>query len=206
MPDQDARPTPGLRERKKQLTRRTIADAAFALAVERGLDGVTIDTIAEQAFVSPRTVSNYFPSKEAAIVASGADDPEPIAAALVLEPGEAPLVAIREALAARVREWDAEHLATLRAKEELIDRFPALLPHRMAQYDALEDALRVAVAARLGADPDTDTLPRLVAGAGAAVLKTAIRIWVQQGGDGAELAALVERGFDEVEGGLGGDA
>ena len=68
-PPADEQPQPGLRERKKALTRRTIADAAFTLTSENGLDSVTIDQIADRAFVSPRTVSNYFPSKEAAIIA-----------------------------------------------------------------------------------------------------------------------------------------
>ena len=64
-------PTLGLRERKKQLTRSSIADTTLQLVVELGLDHVTLEQIAHIAFVSPRTVSNYFSCKEEAVAAAG---------------------------------------------------------------------------------------------------------------------------------------
>lgn len=54
----------GLRERKKQQTRRLISDIATGLFLERGFDEVTIAEIAEAADVSVATVYNYFPAKE----------------------------------------------------------------------------------------------------------------------------------------------
>lgn len=54
----------GLRERKKAETRQALAEAALALAVERGPAAVTVDDIADAAGVSARTVFNYFPTKE----------------------------------------------------------------------------------------------------------------------------------------------
>jgi AcrR family transcriptional regulator len=54
----------GLRERKKQATRRMIADIATGLFVVRGFDAVTVAEIAEAAGVSKMTVFNYFPRKE----------------------------------------------------------------------------------------------------------------------------------------------
>jgi AcrR family transcriptional regulator len=54
----------GLRERKKQRTRRLIADTAWRLFLERGFDRVGVAEVARQAELSEATVFNYFPTKE----------------------------------------------------------------------------------------------------------------------------------------------
>ena len=54
----------GLRERKKERTRQTLADVAAELFDRQGFQDTTIKQIADAAEVSPRTVSAYFPVKE----------------------------------------------------------------------------------------------------------------------------------------------
>jgi AcrR family transcriptional regulator len=54
----------GLRERKKQATRRLISNVATGLFIQRGFEEVTVAEIAEAAGVSKMTVFNYFPRKE----------------------------------------------------------------------------------------------------------------------------------------------
>src|SRR5262249_5249276 len=63
---------PGLRERKKLATRQALSSAALELALERGLENVTIEDITTRANVALRTFSNYFGSKYEALAASGA--------------------------------------------------------------------------------------------------------------------------------------
>jgi AcrR family transcriptional regulator len=54
----------GLRERKRRITRQTIAREALELFARQGYADTTIPQIAEASGVSPRTVSAYFPHKE----------------------------------------------------------------------------------------------------------------------------------------------
>jgi len=56
---------PGRRERKKLATRRSIADHALSLFLQRGFDAVTVAEIAEAADVAVSTVFKHFPNKEA---------------------------------------------------------------------------------------------------------------------------------------------
>lgn len=57
----------GLREKKKEQTRRRIAQSAVELMATSSSDQVTIAAIAEHAEVSARTFHNYFPTREAAL-------------------------------------------------------------------------------------------------------------------------------------------
>src|SRR5918911_5749347 len=60
--------TIGLRERKKLATRQALHQAAVSIAVERGLERLTVEAIADAADVSRRTFSNYFANKEEALL------------------------------------------------------------------------------------------------------------------------------------------
>jgi len=81
----------GRRERKKLATRHALSSAALQLAVERGLENVTIEDITARADVSLRTFRNYFASKYEAICAIAADRARHIGASLLERPASGPL-------------------------------------------------------------------------------------------------------------------
>ncbi|WP_353952956.1 TetR/AcrR family transcriptional regulator [Knoellia sp. S7-12] len=55
---------------RREQTSRRISRCAQELAVEHGFDGFTLDELAEKVGVSRRTLFNYFPGKEAAVLDS----------------------------------------------------------------------------------------------------------------------------------------
>lgn len=57
-----------LRDIKKEKTANKLADAAFELAIERGLDGFVVEDIVQRAGYSRRTFANHFSCKEEAVV------------------------------------------------------------------------------------------------------------------------------------------
>ena len=64
---------------------------ALRLAVERGLENVTVEDITAEAGVSLRTFGNYFSSKYEAICAIGTDRARRIGATLLARPAGEPL-------------------------------------------------------------------------------------------------------------------
>ncbi len=193
----------GLRERKKHLTRETIADAALALSVERGLGNVTVEEIADLAFVSPRTVSNYFSCKEEAVARAGsADLLAPVDRLADRPPNQPVLEALREVFVDLVGSWSAQRLAIERQKLEIERAHPGLHPYLVAQFDELEAALREAIAARTGLDANTDVYPWVTAAAAVSAVSSALRLWVRSGAPAQALPGVVEEAFDEIMTGL----
>lgn len=58
----------GLRESKKAATRLALATAVLRHAADRGLESVSVETVAAEVGVSARTFHNYFAGKEDALI------------------------------------------------------------------------------------------------------------------------------------------
>jgi AcrR family transcriptional regulator len=193
----------GLRDLKKQITRTSIANAALELAVERGLEQVTLDEIAEQAFVSPRTVSNYFSGKEEAIAAAGRDLKDSILDDLALRPAsEPPLESLHRITVGFVLSLTPEELEAQRQKRLLGERYPGINAYLMARYESVEEMLRPALASRTGTDGDRDLYPWVLAAAAVAAVRIAVTRWVRSGADREELVSLLQNSFGHLQQGL----
>jgi AcrR family transcriptional regulator len=115
----------GLRERKKERTRRTIRTEAFRLFREHGYAETTVEQIAAAADISPSTFFRYFPSKEQVVLT---DDLDPIMIrALDAQPAElSPLQALRQAVIGTYTALDDEEFAFERERVRLLFSLPEL--------------------------------------------------------------------------------
>jgi len=153
-------PEPGLRERKKQRTRETIARAAFDLFSERGYHATTLADIAEAADVSTRTIFAYYPSKEDIVFCDFPELKAALANALAERPaGKDALETVRDfSLSIDHGKTDESH----RRWERIIALDETLRSHKRARLAEIEELVASAIAEDLGADDD-DLRPRLVA-------------------------------------------
>ena len=168
----------GLRERKKLAVRRALSSAAVRLAVERGLENVTIEDITAEADVSVRTFGNYFSGKYEAICALGTDRARRIGAELLARPASEPLwEALVNAMLAHYegadRAPDGEWLAGLK----LVLTAPAIRGEYLKVNAEMQEVLAAAIATRARIDPSQDMYPQILAGAVTAAAQVAVRRW-----------------------------
>lgn len=184
-------PRPGLRERRKQATRRAIQEHALRLFLADGYDATTVDRIAEAAGVSHMTFFRYFPTKESVV---DTDDYDPMIAAMVRDrpAAEAPLTAIRTALVGALRAMPTADQDALLVRTRLIINTPALRARMWENQRATQDLFADALAAREGATAPGLRL-RVLAGVALAVLTTALTTWA--GADQQPLADVVDAAF-----------
>lgn len=171
---------PGRRERKKQATRRAIRDVALRLALEKGVEHLTVEEISEVADIAPRTFFNYFPSKEDALVGADAEAAADLKEAARARPADEPPL---QTLHAVLREYTLSRMARggdrekALARQRLIKENPSLLPRQLADLAATERALAEVMAERTGTTPDHDLRPALLGALGVTVCRVAMRRW-----------------------------
>ena len=206
----------GLRERKKEQTRRLITETAWRLFTDRGFDHVTVAEVAREAQVALATVFNYFPTKEDLFYSRlEAFETRLLEAVSAREAGEPVLVAFRrhlletDGLLARADAGDPDALEQLRTVNRMIATSPALLARERQTIARYADSLAELLAAETGAPAD-DVSAHVAANALLGVHRTLIdytRRRMLSDEQPARLAADVrrvgEQGFALLERGLG---
>ncbi|WP_369145563.1 TetR/AcrR family transcriptional regulator [Streptomyces sp. R44] len=160
----------GLRERKKARTRQALSDAAIALFLEKGFDGVSVAEVAAAAEVSKPTLFRYFPAKEDLVLHRFADHEDE--SARVVEAGRADGTAPLDALYAHLLDGLERRdpvtglcdVPAVLAYHRLLYGTPALLAAIHGYQQRSEEVL----ARALGGDP---LVARLAAGQIVAVLR-----------------------------------
>ncbi|MFD0365779.1 TetR family transcriptional regulator [Nocardia sp. GCM10030253] len=153
----------GLRERKKERTRRTIRIEAFRLFREQGYSETTVEQIAAAAEVSPSTFFRYFPTKEQLVIADDLDPP--LIEALRAQPREVPpLAAFRNAAVEVFAKLPAAELAFEQERQALLFHVPELRSAIGLELQRSIVLMADLLAAHLGRDSD-DFEVRVTAGA-----------------------------------------
>ncbi|MDQ7904465.1 TetR/AcrR family transcriptional regulator [Phytohabitans sp. ZYX-F-186] len=170
----------GLREQKKEQTRRLITETAWRLFADRGFDRVSVAEVARAAQVAETTVFNYFRTKED-LFYSGLEGfgAELVDAVRQRAAGESALAAFRrfllgaQGVLARIAEGDAEALARARSVMEMIARSPRLRAREQEALAHITDGLADLLAQETGAAGD-DLTARVAANALVGVHRTLI--------------------------------
>jgi len=180
----------GVRETKRLETERRLSRAAFDLAVERGVDGFTIDDVVAVAGYSRRTFANHFSCKEEAIASSVLQyDTDAQRVLDALDPSTPVVEALHAVMA---QQFTADMLEKLRAVYRLSSDYPSVRPYVLS---TLEELRRRALRAL---DMWTDDqrpalyLPLLfgaVYGAASAVLEGQVDVSLSSGEDRSDAMA-----------------
>jgi AcrR family transcriptional regulator len=153
-----------------------LGSAAERLFLTRGFEETTVEQIARAAGVSRRTFFRYFESKEDVLAEHAERLGEQFYAALAARPaGEAPLVAIRNALVPAL-EAALQDRDVIRCTIRLLRETNSLRQVVMARRNRLEERVAALMTRRLDADAD-DNVPMLLAFLTRALLDTAFNAW-----------------------------
>jgi AcrR family transcriptional regulator len=129
-----------LRDIKREATAQAIADAAFELALERGLDGFVVEDVVQRAGYSRRTFANHFSCKEeavasAAVTFNGIDEAEGLLADM---PESTALLDVLHQLMRTQLTTDL--LWKMRELVSLSKRHPTLEPYILSVFRRLQTA------------------------------------------------------------------
>jgi AcrR family transcriptional regulator len=191
----------GLRELKRERTRRLIADKAFELFTDHGFGRTTVEQIAAAAEVGPSTLYRYFPTKET-LVLEFVEDCLLGAVAWFREQPEVDLPDGLQSVIERVLEQLESNPDRVRAVFDLAAQTASVSAHLNEMIWRFRNELTDELVRRLaGNDPqDAEFTAALAAGIAMNIIETVIRIWVENPDD-TEVKELARRAMTLLRGG-----
>lgn len=195
------------RERKKQLTRDALIQAALALFAAKGYENTAVHEITDAVDVSERTFFRYFASKEDLALSFVRAATDAMLASLAARPPEEePLTALRNAFRESLRQVTADasqpgYLSVL----ELIDTTPALLAAHLRYAHDHSDAVVGVLARRESIDPVADPRPKILSTLFTGIVALSSHEWQTAGDSSVEaMLAVVDTYTDQLGPGLFG--
>lgn len=196
-------PQVGLRDRKKQQTRRQLQAAALDLFACRGFDHVTVEEIAAACDVSRATVFRYFPTKEDLVVGGEPERLAELREAFEKRPRREPVFeSVRHALVAVAGRYEHDR-GQLLAARGLVTGHGALLARVLALQAEWTEVFAEVIADRAAASKAPDLQARVLAAAVMAAMRVAVDEWLDTDAAGS-LAELLGEALDLLENGFVG--
>jgi AcrR family transcriptional regulator len=190
--------TPGLRERKKKLTRDAIQTRALSLFAKYGYASTTVDQIIRGVDVSESTFFRYFPTKESLVLS---DDFDKVLVSEFMKQSreESVMGALRNAFRSMFAQMTDDQRAEQRGRMALVLGVPALRAAVYEQFSSTMDLLSEVIAGRAQRDPDdfgVRTMAGAVVGASMAVLAALTE------NPKADYAVLLDRALTTLQEGI----
>lgn len=191
----------GLRQRKKEQTRQRIEDAAQRLFAQKGFEAVTINAIANEAEIAPRTFFHYFPTKEDVALADFARRLASLISEVDRRPhDEEPWAALRAGFVAVAADHEQQQLQLFQ-QFQVMAAAPSVQARSLQLQAECEDALAMSLARRQGSDSGDDLTARLLAASALGAMRSSLRHWLQSTHT-ATLPAVLQSCFDQLAAGL----
>ncbi len=182
----------GLREQHKASTRRALEDAALRRFARDGYDATSVDAIAADAGVSPRTFFRYFTTKDE-VLDMGREQRQAMLRACVrdLEADRSAVDVVRHAVVALAAGF-GEDRQRVALRQQAAATSVLLRGRLFDTFASWEQTLTGALVERHVDRATGETLAAI----GLGVFRTKVARWLRE--PGTDLAALVEEGFDRI--------
>lgn len=208
-PSADDRSLP-LRERKKQRTRRALAETALRLFLAQGFEETTLEQLIGEVEVSMRTFFRYYSSKEEVAMAAEGELWDAYVEQVASRPLEGAVITfLRDSFVAAVRGLDDEWVTRFRATRGLAARTPALRAHHASASQDTQMRLVGELEGKLGISGREDVRLRLLGEMAIAAFRNGGKNWVRglraddrATGTREALIARVVETFDALPGAL----
>jgi AcrR family transcriptional regulator len=197
----------GRRERKKQATRESLIEAAFALFVDKGFEATTVEEIADAVDVSSRTFFRYFASKEDVVLTFQEEQQAMFLERFRARPAAEPVVtALKHAAidVATASEQGAGGFDPRRfvAVMKMMESSPAVMASSLQHQQKKQELIVAAVAERMGVDPATDLRPHVVGAIANCGVRSAADCWQHDSEQFGSFSEAIAKAFALLEAGV----
>jgi AcrR family transcriptional regulator len=167
----------GLRELKRERTRRLISDKAFELFTDHGFGRTTVEQIAAAAEVGPSTLYRYFPTKETLVLEFVEDSLFDALAWFRQQPADTDLPDALQVVIERVLDQMESNPDRVRTVYDLAGQTPSLSAHLSEVIWRWRNELGIELTHRLAGDSVGFTAA-LAAGTTMNIIEIVVQTWV----------------------------